>query len=68
MKPVKIHKDYRKTGISQTLIKFAAEDSPCNVFVIAAETIGPAIKMYQSIGFEIHETRASLCKGELVGF
>lgn len=66
--PVKTHKNYRRIGIAQTLMKFAAEDSSCNVFVVETEDDNPGINMYKSIGFEIHEIRASLCKGEYADF
>lgn len=58
---IKTHPDFRKTGISQTLMNFAAVDSQCNRFVIQTDEYGSAINMYKSIGFAFNEVTASLC-------
>ena len=62
---VKTHKEYRRRGIAQTLMKFASEDSQCGFFIIEADRQGPsnAISMYQSIGFKVRERGGGLCKG-----
>ena len=59
---IKTHRDYRKQGIAQTLMHFAASDLGADYFVIQAEDHGPAINMYQSIGFEALEVIAGLCR------
>ena len=59
---IKTHEDYRKRGIAQTLMQFAASDLGADYFVIQAEDDGPAINMYQSIGFVPQEVIAGVCR------
>ncbi|BBH51874.1 GNAT family N-acetyltransferase [Fluviispira sanaruensis] len=61
---IKTQKEYRKKGISQTLIAFAAHDSKQNKFVIQTEEGGMAINMYKSIGFAFKEKIFGLCRYE----
>ena len=59
---VTTHKEYRRMGIAQTLIKFASEDSKCSLFIIEADNEGAGINLYQSIGFKIQGKRGGLLK------
>ena len=59
---IKTISEFRKRGISQTLINFAVHDSGCSNFVIEAEEDGPALNMYKSIGFELKEKIYSMCR------
>lgn len=58
---IKTHFDFRKRGISQTLINYAAKNSGKDFFVIEADEDGPAINMYKSIGFSLKENIYGLC-------
>lgn len=58
---IKTHENYRKKGISQTLINFAVDNSKKDFFVIEAEEDGPAINMYKRVGFVVKEIIYSLC-------
>lgn len=59
---IETHPDFRKRGICQNLMKFAALDSESSFFVIHAEEDGPAINMYKSLGFEVKEIIAGVCR------
>ena len=58
---IKTHESYRKKGIAQTLMKYAADDIGGDYFVIQAEDDGPAINMYKTIGFKPLEVISGIC-------
>jgi len=53
--------EFRKRGIAQSLMNYAAENMSCRTLVIEADEDGPAINMYKSIGFKIREKISEIC-------
>lgn len=58
---IETKKNYRKIGIAQSLMIFAATENKNRPLVIQAVSNGPAIDMYMRIGFEIKEVISGLC-------
>jgi ribosomal protein S18 acetylase RimI-like enzyme len=54
--------EFRKKGIAQSLMAFAAQDFPQKTFILLAHSSRPAIDLYMKIGFEIKEVISGFCR------
>jgi GNAT superfamily N-acetyltransferase len=61
---VDTHPEHRNQGLAGTLVyqagQYAREDMAARALVIVAEPVGPAIRIYRSVGFRDTETQVQL--------
>jgi predicted GNAT family acetyltransferase len=61
---IETHPDYRRQGICTALVstvgKHAIEAEGCRVVLLGADPKGPALGLYQSIGFSIQDMQWGL--------
>ena len=53
--------EWRRRGIAQTLMAFAADSSRAKTFVVQADSDDSVVDLYKSLGFTARETLEDLC-------